>query len=241
MLNLDEMQAGGPERSAELEAICRDLYARLRPQETPPGFRVEFRRFAGLNHFIRRRDGAIHLLVSDILAGAPLKVLESVVGILLCKLLREPVPAECRRRYREYVSRDDVQRALHTTRAARGRKRMGPPRGRCYDLEELFDRLNSRYFGGALAKPRLGWSVRASRRRLGHYDAAHRTIVISRILDDPRAPEFAVEYVLYHEMLHAVHPARRSGTRREVHTKEFQEAERRFPRLAEARAWLKRL
>ena len=241
MLNLDEMQAPGPERRAELEAICRDLYLRLRPRETPPGFRVEFRRFAALNNFIRRRDGAIHLLVSDILADAPREVLASLACILLSKLLREPVPAECRRRYREYVSRDDVQRTLRAARAERGRKRMGPPKGRYYDLDELFERLNERYFKGALARPRLGWSPRASRRRLGHYDAAHGTIVLSRILDGPGVPEFVVEYVLFHEMLHAVHPTRQSGTRREVHTKEFQEAERRFPRLAEAREWLERL
>ncbi len=235
------MQAAGPERGAELEALCRDLYARLRPGEAPPAFRAEFRRFAGLNHFIRRRDGVVHVRISDLLARAPADVLEALVFILLAKLLREPVPPECRRRYREYLNREEVQRLLEAARAERGRKRVAPAQGRRYDLEEIFDRLNRRFFGGAVPPARLGWSRTASRRRLGHYDAAHRTIVVSRVLDEPGVPEFVVEYVLYHEMLHIVHPARRNGTRRQIHTKEFKEAEKRFPRLAEARAWLKRL
>ncbi len=235
------MQADAPKGSAEVEAICRDLYARLRPGEPTPVFRVEFGRFAGANHFIRRRDGQVRVRISDLFAAAPRPVLESLVFILLAKLLREPVPVECRRRYRDYLNREEVQRRLHQIRAERGRKRLGSASGRYYDLEALFDRLNDRYFGGSVPQPRLGWSRKASRRRLGHYDAAHQTIVISSALDGAAVPEFVIEYVLYHEMLHIIHPVRRNGTSRAIHTKEFKEAERRFPKLAEAREWLKRL
>ena len=42
-------------------------------------------------------------------------------------------------------------------------------------------------------------------------------------------------------MLHLQHPVEHNGARRRVHTREFREAEKRFPRLQEAREMLKRL
>src|SRR6185295_16799276 len=81
----------------------------------------------------------------------------------------------------------------------------------------------------------------ASRTMLGHYDAPHNAIVLSRILDRPRTPRVAVEYVLYHEMLHLRFPAEHRGARRCVHTREFKAAEKQFEKFQEARAALKLL
>ena len=83
--------------------------------------------------------------------------------------------------------------------------------------------------------------MRPSRGILGHYDAPHNTIVISRLLDRPDVPRVAVEYVLFHEMLHLQHPVDHTGMRRRVHTREFRDAEKKFPRLKEAKELLKRL
>ncbi len=241
MLNLDEMQVAASDLGTRLEAFCGDLYRRLRPGEPPPAFRVEFCRFAGVNNFIRRRNGQISLRISDVLQDAPSPVLESVAHILLAKLLREPVPRDHRTRYRHYLNREDVQRKMRVIRAERGRKNLTSARGRHYDLNLLFDQLNDRYFEGRIRRPVLGWSRGAPRRRLAHYDPAHHTIVVSRLLDNEAIPRFVIEYVLFHEALHIIHPARCTGTRRQVHTKEFAEAEKQFPRLAEAREWLRRL
>ena len=88
---------------------------------------------------------------------------------------------------------------------------------------------------------RIGWSPNASRTLLGHYDSSHNAIVLSRILDRPDTPKLAVEYVLFHEMLHLRHPAEHNGSRRCVHTKAFKEAEKQFEHLREAKALLKKL
>ena len=112
---------------------------------------------------------------------------------------------------------------------------MLPPRGRAHDLGALFDRLNRRLFARKLRKPALGWSPHEARRQLGHYDPAHDAIVVSRALDRPDVPVLAVEYVLYHEMLHVKHPVRLRGSRRCVHTPEFLADEQRFPGLDEAK------
>jgi hypothetical protein len=123
----------------------------------------------------------------------------------------------------------------------RGRKHVEPPQGRHFDLVEIFEELNLRYFFGLMARPSLGWSKQASRTMLGHYDPPHNAIVISRILDRPGTPRLALEYVMYHEMLHLRHPAEHQGARRCVHTRAFKDAEKRFERLKEAKALLRKL
>jgi predicted metal-dependent hydrolase len=101
--------------------------------------------------------------------------------------------------------------------------------------------LNARFFYGLLARPRMSWSRTRTRRILGHYDPAHNAIVISRVFDHFAVPHYAVEYIVYHEMLHLKHPVRLRGSRRCVHSAEFQAEEKLFPQLAEANAFLKRL
>ena len=55
-------------------------------------------------------------------------------------------------------------------------------------------------------------------------------------------PRYAVEYILYHEMLHLKHPITRGKSgRRMVHSKAFHEDEKLFPHLDEARRFLKTL
>ena len=51
----------------------------------------------------------------------------------------------------------------------------------------------------------------------------------------------ALEYVMFHEMLHLRYPVEHTGARRCVHTKDFRLAERAFPLLTEAKALLRGL
>jgi predicted metal-dependent hydrolase len=50
-----------------------------------------------------------------------------------------------------------------------------------------------------------------------------------------------VEYVVYHEMLHMRFPTARNGHRRVVHSAEFRQAEKQFPKYEAALRQLKRL
>jgi gamma-glutamylcyclotransferase (GGCT)/AIG2-like uncharacterized protein YtfP len=50
-----------------------------------------------------------------------------------------------------------------------------------------------------------------------------------------------MEYIVYHEMLHLKHPVKMRGGRRSVHGREFREDENAFPRIDEARLFLKTL
>jgi hypothetical protein len=168
-------------------------------------------------------------------------VQEALAHILLGKLYRKPIPRAYTHRYRLYLNRRDMRRQAQLVRQVRGRKFVSGPRGECRDLAEVFDRVNAKFFDGLLGQPLLGWSRGVSRTLLGHFDPAHNAIIVSRILDRPEAPRLALEYVMFHEMLHLRYPVDHNGTRRRVHTREFREAEKKYPQLKEAKEALRKL
>lgn len=221
--------------------IFQEEYRSLRPRAPMPPIAVRFRRFTSLNTTIRLREGRILVSLSDLLEGAPESVVRAIAHILLAKLYRRPIDAAHNLRYKRFASSAAVIRQTELIRHARGTKRWYGPEGRYYNLEEVFDSLNTRFFGGLLGRPELTWSEHHAKRSLGHYDAAHNTIVVSRVFDRPSSPRYAIEYLLYHEMLHLKHPVRMRGLRRCVHSREFKAEEARFPHLNEALAFIKRI
>jgi hypothetical protein len=223
------------------EQIFARVFAELKPRTPVPAIEVVFRRFANANSLIQMKQGAIFVRITDILDAAPAPVIEALAWVLLSKLFRKPVPADELLRYRRYLQRKDMRDRIQAVRQERGHKLVSSSRGEVYDLDEVFDQMNFRYFFGLMPRPAIGWSLRVSRGVLGHYDASHHTIVLSKRLDSPDVPRLAVEYVMYHEMLHIKHPTEHRSGRRCVHTQEFKASEKQFEGLKEAKEALKRL
>jgi hypothetical protein len=128
-------------------------------------------------------------------------------------------------------------------RAEPRRKAAVSTRGKCFDLGEIFERLNRLYFQDTI-RARIGWGRNASRRRrksirLGVYDHRAREIRVHPALDRPDVPLFFVEYIVFHEMLHQVFPSARDSGRHVHHPRAFRDRERAFPRYAAAIAWEK--
>ena len=221
--------------------IFQETYGELSPRSPTPEFTIEFFAFTNINHTIRLRQGKLLVRLSDLLEGAPEPVLRALAHILLAKMYRKPIAPAHATRYRRYVSSHEITRKAHLVRQMRGRKRIASAKGHTYDLEAVFDDLNTRFFHGLLARPRMTWSRDHARNSLGHYDPAHNAIVVSRVFDHPHVPRYAVEYIVYHEMLHLKHPVKLRGSRRCVHSAEFQAEEKLFPHLEEARRFLKQL
>ena len=259
MLNSKEMQPRGaavgwdtyhltwpePTQSALFFETPAEIYARvlkdLKPRTTLPEIQVVFRRYANADSSIRLDGGCLTVKIADILEGAPASVLEALAYILLGKLYRRPIPRAYAHRYRVYLNRREIRQKMQLVRQIRGRKFVSGPKGATHNLEEVFERLNREYFEGLLGRPLLGWSRRPARGILGHFDPSHNAIIISRIFDNPVTPPLALEYVMFHEMLHLRHPVDHHGARRRVHTLEFRQAEQAFPRLKEAKDLLKKL
>jgi hypothetical protein len=225
----------------QLVQVFKETHRELRPRSPIPELNVEFFGFANVNNTIRLRDGRLLVRISDLLEGAPEYVLRAIAHILLAKMYRKPIDRQHATRYRRYVSTQHMSSKAHLVRQMRGRKRIFSAQGHAYDLEVIFDDLNQQYFFGLLARPQMTWSSERARNRLGHYDPAHNAIVVSRVFDHARVPHYVVEYIVYHEMLHLKHPVRLRGSRRCVHSPEFQAEEKLFARLEDAKEFLKRL
>ena len=219
--------------------IFQETYRELRPASAIPELKIEFFAFANVNNTIRLRNGKLLVRLSDLLEGAPDAVLRAIAHILLAKMYRRPIDRAQAARYRKYIASHDIVRKAHLVRQMRGRKRLRPARGHVYDLDAIFEDLNTRFFHGLLGRPRMSWSQSKTRRILGHYDPAHNAIIISRIFDHFAVPRYVLEYIVYHEMLHLKHPVRLRGSRRCVHSAEFQAEEKLFPQMIEANAFLK--
>ena len=224
-----------------LVEIFHEEHRQLRPGSAAPELKIEFFAFANINNTIRLREGRLLVRLSDLLEGAPEGVVRAIAHILLAKMYRKPIDRGHAARYRRYVGSHEVVNKARQVRQMRGRKRLHSPRGHIYDLEAIFEDLNRRFFHGLMGRPRMSWSPTRTCRILGHYDPAHNAIVISRIFDHPAVPRYAVEYIVYHEMLHLKHPVRLRGSRRCVHSAEFQAEEKLFPEWERAEGFLKKL
>ena len=243
MRTLSRHAKHGPEHPALAggDRIFQRIFTRLGCQGRPPQFEVELYPYANLSHTLRVRNDVACVRLSDILREAPVPVIEAAAAILLGQMYRRRVPPEVRKLYREFALARSTRRRIELVRRKRARRIPDNPRGSAHDLEAMFASLNHSYFGGRLRRPRLGWSARAWTSQFGCYDPSLGQIVMSKRLDRPDVPACAVEFILYHEMLHVKHPLRAAACRLQAHSPEFRAEEKRFAQYTRARKFLERL
>lgn len=157
-----------------------------------------------------------------------------------------------------YISRNDAEASaqinafidkhsdkIRHSLPARPRKVKLSTQGQFFDLEEIFDSLNQRYFGGRI-EARITWGRRRSgsaRRhgsvKMGSYSVEDQLIRIHCSLDRSFVPRFFVESVVFHEMLHEVHEIPVVNGRHHFHTPAFRAHERTFEWAGAAERWEK--
>ncbi len=222
-------------------ALFQRVFTRLGCDGRPPRFRVEFYPYASLVLTIRRREDVVIVRFSDLLQRAPLQVLEGAAALLLSRVYRRKAPRALVEPYLNYARSNRTRSRISRMRRGRVRLASTGPRGRQFDLEQMFEQLNEKYFSGSLRRPHIGWSTRGWHRQFGCYDPGPNQILLNRRMDHPGVPQVAVEYVLYHEMLHVKHPTRRSGCSLVSHSPEFRAEEKLFTDFARARRILDHL
>ncbi len=115
--------------------------------------------------------------------------------------------------------------------------------GRFFNLRDIFDKLNAQYFGNRLRDYVILWGRKRKQRPkdyivFGTIQEEDRLIRIHPLLDRAFVPTWFLEYVVYHEMLHAVVPdIYDEAGRRIVHHDGFNKRERRFRWFNRAKAW----
>jgi hypothetical protein len=181
----------------------------------------------------RRRGGTVLLRLHRMFLHAPLAVVRAVArGV---RRTSHSADGEVRRFINENLHR------------VRRMPRSLPPlltAGNVYDLRQVFERLNARFFAGGLYVP-LTWGRGGGRARrggltFGSYDPVLALIRIHPVLDRREVPLYFLESVVYHEMLHHHLGGVPDGAGRTVyHSRTFREAEARYPWHRHALEWEK--
>ncbi len=227
----------------ELELIKKfyaEAFQILDANRSIPEIEVRFYPYIGINHTIRVRSGKVFVRLAELSESAPPEIHEALAFILVGKLLRKKILPQTEKRYREFVKTQEIQAKAAANKRAKGRKIITSSTGENYDLEKIFHKLNLVYFQNSVSKPTLTWSAGKTYRILGHHDATHETIVISKSLDSEKVPKFVVEFVVFHEMLHIFHPTTHRNGRRYNHTAQFRRDEKKFAYFEEAENWIER-
>ncbi len=179
----------------------------------------------------RQKDGRTHLRLHNIFLHADERVLEAIAGFIGGDRSR-----------RHMICDHIVHNSCHI-RSRPAAKTPLTPGGRHHCLAEIADRVNQRYFGSRITAG-ITWGRRRSRRRvrrttLGSYCRTSHIIRISPLLDRRNVPVYFLEFIVYHEMLHADLGFGELDGRRRLHTKEFRRREKLFDGYEQALAWEK--
>ena len=181
---------------------------------------------------VKTKDETVCIRLHRMLLGAGAEVLREIAFFVRTRRGKTPL-------LREYIN-------LH-----RDRLKSKPPRkirenaaGSFHDLRDIFDAINREYFEGRVSAI-ISWGARSPKRTvrkrtLGSYSSHLNAIRINPVLDRKGVPRYFVEFIVYHEMLHADMGIEKRDGRNIAHSPEFKRRERRFREYERALAWEKK-
>jgi hypothetical protein len=181
---------------------------------------------------VKKRDGKTDVRLHRMFLGAGWPVIDEIACFIK------------RGRGRTPLLRAFIRQNKWLLRPAARRRRSLRPTGKWHDLIDICGRMNAEYFNNRVTAD-ITWGSgnhrRAARRRtLGSYNRDVGLITISPLLDRKAVPRYFVEFIVYHEMLHADMGVKMSNGRRLVHTGEFRVRERLFGEYERAISWEKK-
>jgi predicted metal-dependent hydrolase len=140
--------------------------------------------------------------------------------------------------------RDFINTNSHNLKKKPPRKIRLIHKGKKFNVSDIFNRVNSEYFGGTISSS-ITWSTRSpkrsvAKRTLGSYSQDTDLIRINPVLDAAGVPGYFLEFVVYHEMLHADLNNVPAPNRRTVHSREFKKREKMYRHYKRAMAWEKK-
>ena len=137
-----------------------------------------------------------------------------------------------------------INQHIHSLKKRPPRKVNIRTKGSHHDLKEIYHSINRDYFGGKISAS-ITWGAKSSkqsaaRRTLGSYSYHSNMIRINPRLDSIKVPRYYMEFLVYHEMLHAEIGIKKVNGRRIVHSGEFGRREKEFRQFKRAVEWEKR-
>lgn len=258
----DPRRGSGPQRNAKARVATLDPTGRTRPSaQLPlgPALRTQQARQLAdkLSHHL---PGRLHLTITDnrsVMISVQRNQRRKEYQVRLHHLFLDAPPpilealaryiAQGDRRASRVLNAYIDQRQDRIRGATHEQARQAPLKteGQVYDLQQLFDQLNARYFDNKVTCG-ITWGRHVGQGRarrsikVGCYIVELDLIRIHPGLDRRWIPRFYIEWVIYHEMLHAMHPIPVVNGRRRFHTSAFEQDERHFEDYQLATEWEKR-
>jgi len=212
-----------------LNEIFRNVYTTHFPGRIRR-IKAEFYPYRSLRHTVEWNGIRVKAKVSRLFSDAPVHILEIIALLLLSRVYKKKIDRQTRSMYNAYSKQLTYKRQT--------RKINYEPKGKYYNLSLIYKSLNIMYFNSELQITNIGWSKKNSYTRLGFFDKNRNLIVISKIFDSPHVPLRILQYLMYHEMLHARFPEETVNNRRRIHTPQFRAEERKFPGFVEIQDWI---
>ena len=215
--------------------ILLDLFPRLKLKTLPKKIQIDCYHSSYLFRN-RQKEGKVYLEINEGFINAPEKIKEAILKAALQRRTAARL-----RTIKAFTTTPEYAQIHASLQNNAGANKLAG-NGCVYNLVDIFARINRQYFESQLEQPRLVWSARKSippvrnipaRCRYHHYQ---QTAWIGRDI-----PEYLVEYVMYHEMLHKKIGLKEVNGRRYAHTKAFRDAEKQFNQYKEAEAFIKKL
>jgi len=152
--------------------------------------------------------------------------------------------AEYRERKRHFEKTVRAFLDDHSPSGRHTRERFGSlseTQGTVYDLNEVFSAVNKSFFNGKISAL-LRWGASSSKtsfqKTCRDPDGVQwHSITIAGVYNHPQVPRFAIEAIMYHEMLHIHIPPEIRNGRRIVHGSDFKSTEKAFPHFDAWRKW----
>jgi predicted metal-dependent hydrolase len=178
---------------------------------------------------IREKASGISIRLHSMFLNAGNDVLDEICEFL--KRKKRAIP-----KVREFINRNKGDLGERKPRLIHIKTK-----GRYYNLSEISEALNKEYFSSRVSSV-ITWSKKSSRhvvrkRRLGSYLRDTDTIRINPLLDSRKVPRYFIEYIVYHEMLHASVAIETGNGRQKIHSREFKQREKLFKYYNQALQW----
>lgn len=215
-----------------------DITERIRPKDVYPYdvYTVVLKPKAHLHYAYRITKDGIDIELSDYLKEAPDGILrdccKSIVQWSLGKRYVAP------QSLKDYIHSDDFIVGSRPIYLDRCRSLTMSQQGRCKNLIDSVERLMDEglVFDTDIGNSYFSWATHMAKYRFGQCNQNFRVVSVNPILDSDDVPDYIVDFVVYHEILHL----RQDMTKaHRPHNAQFRSWERMFPQYDEAEEYLK--
>ena len=182
---------------------------------------------------ISSNSTSMRLSLNEGYIGVPDEVLKALCSVIFKGKNKEYV--KLLRSYSETETFREINRSVNNQK---GTNVISNSIGQYFDLDKIFWKVNSEYFYNQMSKPNLTWNRQLTKRKLGHYNLDTDTVMISIALDKNETPDFIIEYVMYHELLHKKLGIVKKGNKRYAHTSVFHNEEKKFKQYEKVKMYL---